>query len=77
MRMDYVIRSAGRDILSDDPVHNMVLVPADISLLTGLVLDALHRSLALFLEGGYGPPRYTRLKIFFCAQRRALTEGKP
>ena len=55
----------------------MVLVPADISLLTGLVLDALHRSLALFLEGGYGPPRYTRLKIFFCAQRRALTEGKP
>ncbi len=52
---DLVIISAGQDVLSDDPVGIMKLVPEDIGTLTTLVRSAGDFPLALVLEGGYGP----------------------
>ena len=68
---DCVIISAGQDILSDDPVGNMALVPADIGYLTGLVLDTLNIPLALVLEGGYGPSQPEAVAEIFSALKGA------
>ena len=54
MDPDLIIISAGLDVLSDDPVGDMQLVPEDLGYLTGLILDATGMPLALVLEGGYG-----------------------
>ncbi len=56
-RMDpqLIIISAGQDILSDDPIGDMELVPEDLGFLTGLVRDATGMPLTFILEGGYGP----------------------
>jgi acetoin utilization deacetylase AcuC-like enzyme len=55
MDPDLVIISAGQDILSDDPIGDMQVLPEDVGYLTGLALDATAMPLALVLEGGYGP----------------------
>ncbi len=55
MDPDLVLISAGQDVLSDDPIGDMQLVPEDMGYLAGLVLDATGMPLALVLEGGYGP----------------------
>lgn len=57
VRMDpgLVIVSAGQDVLEDDPVGDMQLLPADLGYLTRLLLDRTQMPLALVLEGGYGP----------------------
>ncbi|OPX65387.1 MAG: Histone deacetylase domain protein [Methanoregula sp. PtaU1.Bin006] len=55
MDPDLILISAGQDVLSDDPVGDMRLQPADLGFLTGLVLDRTRMPLALVLEGGYGP----------------------
>jgi acetoin utilization deacetylase AcuC-like enzyme len=55
MKPDLIIISAGQDILSDDPVGDMRLVPEDLGYLTGLILDETGMPLSLVLEGGYGP----------------------
>jgi|WetSurMetagenome_2_1015567.scaffolds.fasta_scaffold08509_4 acetoin utilization deacetylase AcuC-like enzyme len=52
---DLIIISAGQDVLSDDPVGDMQLVPEDMGYLTALIQDATAQPLALVLEGGYGP----------------------
>ena len=52
---DAVIVSAGQDALFDDPKSRMLLFPADYSTLASLLRDATGQSLALVLEGGYGP----------------------
>jgi acetoin utilization deacetylase AcuC-like enzyme len=52
---DLIIISAGQDVLCDDPVGDMQVVPEDLGYLTGLVLDTTGMPLALVLEGGYGP----------------------
>jgi acetoin utilization deacetylase AcuC-like enzyme len=54
-RPDLVIISAGQDVLSDDPVGDMQLLPEDMGYLTALVQDTTAQPLALVLEGGYGP----------------------
>lgn len=54
-RPDLVIISAGQDILFDDPLGWMKLRPQDVAILTRLVQDVTDGSLALVLEGGYGP----------------------
>lgn len=55
MDPDLILISAGQDVLSDDPVGDMALIPEDMGYLTGLILDATDMPLALVLEGGYGP----------------------
>jgi acetoin utilization deacetylase AcuC-like enzyme len=56
-RMDpgLILISAGQDVLADDPVGDMQLLPEDLGYLTGLILDRTRMPLALVLEGGYGP----------------------
>jgi acetoin utilization deacetylase AcuC-like enzyme len=67
-RMDpqLIIISAGQDVLSDDPVGGMQLVPEDMGYLTGLVLDTT-LPLALVLEGGYGPSHGAAVQKIFAA----------
>jgi acetoin utilization deacetylase AcuC-like enzyme len=67
MDPDLIIISAGQDVLSDDPVGDMCLVPEDIGYLTGLVLDAADLPLALVLEGGYGPSHGAAVRNIFGA----------
>lgn len=64
---DVVIVSAGQDALSDDPKSDMLLFPEDFSTLTRLVRDATERSLALVLEGGYGPSHGDAITAIFSA----------
>ncbi len=68
-RMDpnLIIISAGQDVLSDDPVGDMQLVPEDIGYLTGLVLDTTGMPLTLVLEGGYGPSHGAAVRNIFDA----------
>ena len=68
-RMDpnLIIISAGQDTLSDDPVGDMQLVPADLGYLTGRVLDATGLPVALVLEGGYGPSHGAAVRNIFSA----------
>ncbi|MGB9177274.1 MAG: histone deacetylase [Methanoregula sp.] len=65
MKPDLIIISAGQDILSDDPVGNMQLVPEDMGFLTRLVLDATSMPLTLVLEGGYGPSHAAAVRNIF------------
>jgi acetoin utilization deacetylase AcuC-like enzyme len=64
---DLVIISAGQDILTDDPVGSMKLVPDDIGILTNLIRSAGDFSLALILEGGYGPSHAAAISSIFGA----------
>lgn len=52
---DLLIVSAGQDPLGDDPRGGMLLRPPDFGVLTGMLADTVETSLALVLEGGYGP----------------------
>ncbi|MDD1669341.1 MAG: histone deacetylase [Methanomicrobiales archaeon] len=54
-RPHLLLVSAGQDILSDDPLGGMELVPSDLGLLTWRLQKAGGLPLALVLEGGYGP----------------------
>jgi acetoin utilization deacetylase AcuC-like enzyme len=53
-RPECLIVSAGQDILSDDPLGGMNVMPGDFSVFTSLLLRT-GCQLALVLEGGYGP----------------------
>jgi acetoin utilization deacetylase AcuC-like enzyme len=66
-RPDLVIVSAGQDLLSDDPVGGMMMLPSDMGYLTGLVLDATSLPLTLVLEGGYGPSQPEAIRHIFSA----------
>jgi len=79
---DLVIISAGQDILSDDPVGSMQLVPDDLGTLTGLVRGAGDFPLALILEGGYGPSHADAIRSIFGAlkgtgQKTVVSDGRP
>jgi acetoin utilization deacetylase AcuC-like enzyme len=67
MKPDLIIISAGQDVLSDDPVGDMQLVPEDMGYLTGLILDATDMPLAIVLEGGYGPSHGAAVRNIFDA----------
>ena len=54
-RPDAIIVSAGQDILFDDPLGMMDIHPADLEILTGMLVQSAGCALALVLEGGYGP----------------------
>ena len=65
-RPECVIVSAGQDILSDDPLGGMNLLPEDPGVLTALLLGA-GCPLAFVLEGGYGPSHGLSLSHIFSA----------
>ena len=67
MDPDLIIVSAGQDTLSDDPVGDLQLRPADLGYLTGLLLDATEMPPALVLEGGYGPSHGAAVQEIFYA----------
>jgi acetoin utilization deacetylase AcuC-like enzyme len=67
MDPDLIIISAGQDVLSDDPVGGMQLVPENLGYLTGLVLDATGMPLTLVLEGGYGSSHGAAVRNIFDA----------
>jgi acetoin utilization deacetylase AcuC-like enzyme len=54
-RPEVILVSAGQDALSDDPHGMMRLLPQDYGVLAGMLARASDRSVALVLEGGYGP----------------------
>lgn len=74
---DLVIISAGQDVLSDDPVASMKLVPDDIGKLTQLVRGAGDYPLALMLEGGYGPSHPDAICSIFDALQGKIARPVP
>jgi acetoin utilization deacetylase AcuC-like enzyme len=52
---DLVLVSAGQDILFDDPLGGIRIMPEDFVTLTRLVMPDPRRPVALVMEGGYGP----------------------
>jgi acetoin utilization deacetylase AcuC-like enzyme len=62
-----VIVSAGQDILFDDPIGMMNIRPQDLEILTRMLLEAVDGSLALVLEGGYGPSHGAAVHSIFTA----------
>jgi acetoin utilization deacetylase AcuC-like enzyme len=67
---DAVIVSAGQDILADDPLGGMTIVPRDFEVLTSLVSGAAGIPLALVLEGGYGNSHGLAISHIFAALRQ-------
>jgi acetoin utilization deacetylase AcuC-like enzyme len=68
-RPECILVSAGQDILSDDPLGSMNIVPDDFSIFTSLLLRA-GCPLALVLEGGYGPSHGDAVSCIFSALRQ-------
>ncbi len=62
---DLIIISAGQDILHDDPVSCMRLMPDDVGTLTSLIRSSGDYPLALILEGGYGPSHPDAIRSIF------------
>ena len=60
-RPDFVLVSAGFDVLAGDPLGGMLLEPEDLHLMTRKIVEvgaeACHGRVVTFLEGGYDPKR--------------------
>jgi acetoin utilization deacetylase AcuC-like enzyme len=67
---DALIISAGQDILADDPIGGMNIVPEDFEILTTLVTESAGVPIALVLEGGYGESHGLAISHIFAALRR-------
>ena len=74
---DLVIVSAGQDMLSDDPLACMNLVPSDVGILTAIVRDATEQSLSFILEGGYGPSQPEAIRQIFDTLGRSSSAKIP
>jgi acetoin utilization deacetylase AcuC-like enzyme len=68
-RPDCLVVSAGQDILFDDPLGGMNVMPEDFSVFTSLLLRT-GCPLALVLEGGYGPSHGDAVSHIFSALRQ-------
>jgi acetoin utilization deacetylase AcuC-like enzyme len=64
---DALIVSAGQDILFDDPLGSMRILPQDFEPLTRMLVNAAEVPLALVLEGGYGPSHGAAVRHIFTA----------
>ncbi len=64
---DVLIVSAGQDILFDDPLGSMRILPQDFEPLTRMLVNAAEVPLALVLEGGYGPSHGAAVRSIFTA----------
>jgi acetoin utilization deacetylase AcuC-like enzyme len=65
-RPDCLLVSAGQDILFDDPLGGMNIMPVDFSVFTSLLLRA-GCPIAFVLEGGYGPSHGDAVSCIFSA----------
>jgi acetoin utilization deacetylase AcuC-like enzyme len=65
-RPECLIISAGQDILPDDPLGGMNVLPEDLSVFTSLLLRT-GCPLAFVLEGGYGPSHGEAVSHIFSA----------
>jgi acetoin utilization deacetylase AcuC-like enzyme len=63
---DCLLVSAGQDILPDDPLGGMNILPGDFGVFTSLLVRA-GCPLALVLEGGYGPSQGDAVSCIFSA----------
>lgn len=72
---DLLIVCAGQDVLSDDPVGCMKLVPADIGRLTSLIRASGDYPLTLILEGGYGPSHAEAIQAIYAGLRREVPDS--
>ena len=58
---DFVLASAGFDVLAGDPLGGQLLEPEDLHVATSMLMEVADRfcggRLAVFLEGGYDPAR--------------------
>lgn len=66
-RPDLVLVSAGQDMLADDPLGGMKLLPPDAGWMAARVLETAGSPLALVLEGGYGPSHGEAVRHIFSA----------
>jgi acetoin utilization deacetylase AcuC-like enzyme len=73
---DCLLVSAGQDILSDDPLGGMNIVPGDFGVFTSLLLRA-GCPLALVLEGGYGPSHGDAISCIFSALQQPIERTAP
>jgi acetoin utilization deacetylase AcuC-like enzyme len=71
-RPECLLVSAGQDILSDDPLGGMNVVPEDLGIFTSLLLRT-GCPLALVLEGGYGPSHGSAISHIFSALHKPET----
>ncbi|OPX62497.1 MULTISPECIES: histone deacetylase [unclassified Methanoregula] len=70
-RPDFLIVSAGQDILFDDPLGGLSVFPDDFRVLTSLLLRP-GCPLALVLEGGYGPSHGEAISHIFAALEKPV-----
>jgi acetoin utilization deacetylase AcuC-like enzyme len=70
-RPDCLLVSAGQDILSDDPLGGMNVLPEDFRVFTSLLLRT-GCPLALVLEGGYGPSHGVAVSHIFSALQKPV-----
>jgi acetoin utilization deacetylase AcuC-like enzyme len=78
-RPDVILVSAGEDALSDDPHGMMSLLPGDYGIFAGMLARATECSLALVLEGGYGPSLGASITSIFegIDTTPTIPEGEP
>ncbi len=78
---DLIIISAGQDLLHDDPVSCMRIMPDDVGTLTSLIRNSGDYPLALILEGGYGPSHPDAIRSIFdnldSPKSAPILSGKP
>ena len=74
---DVIIISAGLDILYDDPLGMMRIMPKDLGILTGIIARASGLPLALVLEGGYGKSNGEAVRHIFAALANSDDAGVP
>jgi acetoin utilization deacetylase AcuC-like enzyme len=75
-RPECLLVSDGQDILSDDPLGGMNVLPEDFSSFTSLLLRA-GCPLAFVLEGGYGPSHGEAVSHIFSALRHPEEQPVP
>lgn len=75
---DVLIVSAGQDILHDDPLGKMAVLPEEIGMLAAILAGSTDLALCLVLEGGYGPSHGDAIAhIFRVLRSKRAVPGRP
>lgn len=72
-RADILLISAGQDILSDDPIGGMNVLPGDFAVLTSMLARTTDSAMALVLEGGYSPSHGAAISHIYAALEKPGT----
>jgi acetoin utilization deacetylase AcuC-like enzyme len=75
-RPELIIVSAGQDILFDDPLGMMEVMPQDFEVLTRMLAVSTSVPLALVLEGGYSPSHGKAVAGIFAGLRSERDTGE-